>query len=223
MIDNDQFQTFGKFEKKEDALKLADLFDKNNISYEIEDLEFNFDQLFSSNKVNNEYRVKIQLQNFEKADALVVASANDDAIGIHQSENQHYLYDFTDTELIDIVTKSDEWSKQDYTLALSILKERGKEISEVEIASLKNKRIEDLSKPENHNTLWIYIGYLSALAGGLFGIVIGWHLISSKKKLPNGDHLYNFSPAGRKHGRIMLLLGFIILIYVITKHILTDL
>jgi len=207
MTSENQLQTYAKFENKEEALKLAELFRENDIEYMIEDAEPAFDPIFSSNKVNNAYRFKIKQQDFEKAGILLTAAP--ELTNTDWKETRHYIFSFTDEELMDLVAKRDEWSKHDYSLALSILKDRGKELSAEEIAAMKIKRIEDLSQPENHNTLWIYIGYLSAILGGFFGILIGWYLLSAKKKLPNEDMAPAFSPSGRKHGMIMLVLGVI--------------
>jgi len=222
MLQENQLQTYSKFEEKDTAIKLADFFKANDIEYMIEDVEVAFDPIFSSNKLNNEFRIKIKQQDFEKADQLIAAAPIPVLPITDSKENEYYLYSFTDEELLDLVAKRDEWSKHDFTRALSILKERGKELSAEDIAAMKIQRIEDLSQPENHHTLWIYVGYLSALAGGFFGILIGWHLMSAKKKLPNGDQLPAFSASGRKHGLIMLLLGLICFIMLAANKIINH-
>lgn len=209
MIPENQLQTYGKFENKDEALRLGKLFKANDIEYIIEDAGIAFEPIFSSNKVNNEYCLKIQKRDFEKTDHLMTEASKAIVPNTNPQENDYYLFNFTDNELMDLVAKRDEWSKHDFNLALSILKDRGKELSAEEIAAMKIQRIEDLSQPEKHNTLWIYIGYLSAILGGFFGILIGWYLMSAKNKLPNGDMVPAFSPSGRKHGMIMLVLGII--------------
>ena len=209
MISENQFHTYGKFENKDEANKVAELFKENDIEYIIEDVAIAFDPIFSSNKVNNEFRIKLQKQDFDNADQLIAAAPVPKLSGSSSKESDYYLFSFTDEELMDLVAKHDEWSKHDFNLALKILKDRGKELSAEDIASIKIRRIEDLSQPENHNILWIYVGYLSAIAGGFFGILIGWHLMSAKNKLPDGNQAPAFSASGRKHGMIMLILGSI--------------
>lgn len=208
----DQFQTFGKFEHKADALQLASLFKKNNIEYVTEDMELDFDPIFSSNKLNKEFRIKIYKKDFETADLLIAQSPDSIIRQIQKAENDYYLFGFTDEELMEIVSKRDEWSNHDFNLALSILKERGKEVSTEELESLKVSRLSQLSQPESHNKFWIYVGYLSALLGGFFGMLIGWYLMSAKKSLPDGTSICVYSRSGRTHGRFILILGLVIFI-----------
>jgi len=208
MKPDDQFLTFSKFEEKDNALDFAELLKMNNIDYLLEDLDIAFDPIFSSNKLSNEFRVKIQKQDFEKAEALLtetpVIKENEDI-----PATEYYLFSFTDDELLDLVAKRDEWSNHDYKLALYILKERGNEPDDNEIDNLKAKRLAELAQPESHHKAWVYIGYLLAIAGGFAGILIGWHLLTSRKTLPDGKQLFAFTPAGRKHGRIILILGIV--------------
>src|SRR5690606_22574962 len=122
-------------------------------------------------------------------------------------DQDHYLFDFTEEELRDILLKSDEWSKYDYLLAQKILRDRGHKIDTETINVLKEKRIEDLAKPDKNKKLSILAGYVFAIFGGLIAIFIGWHLFSHKKTLPNGGQVYSYSEQDRKQGRIILILG----------------
>jgi ATP-dependent Zn protease len=122
------------------------------------------------------------------------------------------LFDFTDQELYDILAKPDEWSAFDYQLSQRILKERGKEIDKDFLNSLRKTRIEDLAKPEEKQTNNVWVGYLFSLLGGLIGIAIGWNMMSSKKKLPNGEEIFSYQENDRKHGKRIMILGIVMLI-----------
>ncbi|GGI24382.1 hypothetical protein [Pedobacter mendelii] len=148
--------------------------------------------------------VKIKSSDFEKADKVLTAISAKDVSAVDQN---HYLFNFTDEELRDILLKSDEWSKYDYLLAQKILQDRGHKIDTETINALKEKRIEELAKPEKNQKLSIVAGYVFAIFGGLIAIFIGWHLFSHKKTLPNGEQVYSYSEQDRKQGRIILILG----------------
>lgn len=60
--------------------------------------------------------------------------------------------------------------------------------------------------------MWIYGGYLFALLGGFLGIMIGWHLSSHTKTLPNGQQVYGYSKEDREHGRIIWILGIVMFV-----------
>jgi len=207
----EQYITFEKFSEKVEALKLAKVFSENNIDYLIEEHILDFDPLFSRNKLNDEFRIKIRKTNFEKASSLI----NDTPLDEKPFSEEYYLFNFTDQELTDVISKRDEWSKFDFNLAQSILKTRGKELKQEEITLLKKQRIEDLAKPEEYNKAWVYIGYFSSLFGGLAGILIGWHLLNYKKKLPDGNHVYGYPEKDRRHGSRIVIIGAIIFLIVI--------
>jgi hypothetical protein len=45
--------------------------------------------------------------------------------------------------------------------------------------------------------------------GGFLGVFIGWHLLTYKKTLPNGNRIYAYSGNDRKQGNRILVLGAI--------------
>ncbi|WP_431243320.1 hypothetical protein ACQ9BO_01130 [Flavobacterium sp. P21] len=64
-------------------------------------------------------------------------------------------------------------------------------------------------------------GYLFSLLGGGIGMVIGYSLWTSKKTLPNGERVYSYNEADRKHGKTIFILGTIIFPLVLLIKILT--
>jgi hypothetical protein len=120
------------------------------------------------------------------------------------------LFSYSDDELFEIVSKKDEWGEFDFQLAKKILKERGKEITTEMVALLKEKRIKELTKPEQNQTGWVYSGYAAALMGGFVGIFIGWHLYTHKRLLPNGKLVSAYRDEDRKQGLIIFIIGLII-------------
>ena len=113
-------------------------------------------------------------------------------------------------ELYDILLKSDEWNKFDYSLAQKILRDRGKNIDKELLDSLKKQRLEDLAKPDENQKPWIIAGYVFALLGGFLGLIIGYFLWTSKKTLPNGQKVYSYSSNDRKHGKYIFYIALII-------------
>ena len=72
---------------------------------------------------------------------------------------------------------------------------------------LKKQPIKEPAKPDDGHKNWILIGYVMAFLGGLIGFFIGWHLLTYKKTLPNGDIVYGYSPVDRRHGQRILIIG----------------
>lgn len=201
------FLTYKKFYEQDRAEALAIVLQNNGIKFEItEDRESLDSMLIGDKHFNLYYFVKLKKEDFAKADSLL---ANESEKELEIVDKDHYLYEFTDEELFDILSKPDEWNAFDYQLSKKILIERGKEIDNETIDLLKKQRITELSKPEDSSKAWIYAGYLSAMLGGLIGIFMGIAIISATKTLPNGQKIYTYSVGHRKHGTRILIIGTI--------------
>ena len=205
----DNYFTFQKFPDKESARELTDILEQHNIEYILEENSLNFDPTFSNSELTKEFCVKLKKENFEAADHLQLQISIEQ---LDKVDKDHYLFGFTDEELIEIVTRPDEWSKLDYLLAQKILKERGKEINPEVASTIKKQRLQDLGKPDEGQKSWIIMGYVLALCGGLIGIFIGHHLRYHKKTLPNGDRVYGYSKEDRGHGYNIFILGIVCMV-----------
>ncbi len=200
------FITFQKFNDQIAAMDLGAILEEANIPYEFENTSTVFDVSFANNESTKEFRIKIKQSDFERADLLLEQIS---LAEIDNADKEYYLFEFTDAELIDVVSKKDEWGQFNFMLAQKILKDRGKEMRPEKVASFKKERIEELKKPEESQAGWINLGYILAFLGGLFAIFIGLHLTTHKRTLPNGERVYAHSVEERKHGSSMVIIGSI--------------
>jgi hypothetical protein len=201
------FAVFKKFSDPDQAKQLVQLFEGHGIVCEIVDNSPAIDITFSANHLQNEVQLKIKQSDFDKANLILEMDADK---SLNNVDPAHYLFDFTNEELYDILLKPDEWNPFDYKLAQKILKERGQTISSDLLASLRKQRIDDLAKPERGQKPGIIIGYFLAIVGGVFGMFIGYHLWTFQKTLPNGEKVFAYSYEDRKHGRNIFITGIII-------------
>jgi len=206
----EEFLMFQKFNSESQAIDFGSLLNENKIEFLIENISINFDPILSNNEFGKEYCVKIKKDDFEKANEILREKAKTE---INEVRDDYYLLSFSDEELIDVIEKSDEWNKFDVELAQKLLKERGNEITNEQINELKKQRIVELSKPEKGQNIYIIIGYVCAILGGLLGIFIGWHLLTYKKTLPNGNRIYAYSKNDRKQGNRILILGAVFILF----------
>lgn len=205
----DQFVIFQKFDVREDALLLTDALEKKNIAYELETGSQEFNPAFT---FKEEYRIKIRKEDFDRVSELYTEDVADD----------YYLFDFTSDELADIIAKPDEWSHFDFILAKKLLKERGKEIAPEKVEQLHEQRIQELRKPEKSKKGWIIAGYIFSILGGLFGLLIGWTILSTKKTLPTGETVYVYSESDRKHAKRIVIIGIFCAIPVLASRLLRN-
>jgi ATP-dependent Zn protease len=202
------FITYQKFNDVALAENLVDILQRHNIEYTIEEESLTFNPSFVlNNELAQEYAVKINSRDFEQVNRLLL---EEETANIDDVEADYYLFKFTNDELIDLLTKADEWSAFDYLLAQKILTDRGITVDDKYLEELKEKRIEELKEPEAPQTTWVVVGYMAAFLGGILGIFIGWYLLSSQKTLPNGEKVYNYNDRDRKNGRNIFYLSIII-------------
>jgi hypothetical protein len=205
-----EFITYQKFNDSALANDLAELLDQHNIPYFIQEETSGFDPSLVMSNAAVDYAVKIKSEDFEKVNQLRKDYEEQNLDGI---EKDYYLFSFTDDELMEVLTKADEWSTFDVVLARKLLTERGKNITDADIKSINEKRIEDLKAPETGQSTWIIIGYICALMGGVLGLFIGWHLKSYKKTLPTGEKVYGYTENDRRHGKVIFyisIVGFVV-------------
>lgn len=198
------FVVFRRFTDEEEANALHDILAAKGISSVIEDNSPPVDITFAGNAVTKVYEVLLLPDHFALAETVLEKDAKD---SLNDVDQDHYLYDFTDNELFDLLAEADQWSTFDFLLAKKILSERGHIINELEMKALRDSRIQELAKPEEKQTTWIVLGYIFSIAGGLIGIIIGYSLAASKKTLPNGDSIYAYGDGVRNHGRNIFLIG----------------
>jgi len=189
------------------AQELQTLLNENNIKTVLADNIAPVDVTFSGSTLLNQYEIRIDSLDFEKAEAILEKDA-ENVLG--KIDQDYYLLSFTDEELYEVLLKSDEWNIFDYKLAQKILTNRGKTIDPEMLASLRKERLKILAKPEENQKPWIIAGYLFSFLGGGIGIVIGYSLWTSKKTLPNGERIYSYNDTDRQHGKMIFFIGLIV-------------
>ncbi len=203
-----EFAIFKRFNNIEQANELVDELRHNGIECELIDDSPPVDITFTGNlTLQNEFQLMIRQSDFDKANNLLEDKALELLSNVN---NDHYLFEFTNDELYEILAKPDEWNSFDYKLAQKILIDRGQNINDDLLKSLKQERLSELSKPDKGQGFWIIIGYISSLLGGFLGLIIGWFLMTMKKTLPNGEKVYVYSENDRKHGKRIFIIGLII-------------
>jgi|SRR6185312_9423 len=201
-----EFITYQKFNDPALAEELVGLLTKHAIDYTVQEEFTGFDPSLAMGNEAIDYAVKIKSSDFDRANKLLTEYDEKNIKGV---DADYYLFGFSDDELIEVVTKADEWSSFDVVLARKLLADRGKNISDEEIAIIHKKRLEDLKTPERPQTFWIIAGYIFAFGGGILGFFIGWHLSTYKKTLPNGQRVFGYIESDRKHGKQIFYLSFL--------------
>lgn len=142
----------------------------------------------------------------------------------------------SDEELLKIVTiESEKYEPIAIETAQEILKKRNIDISEFEEVrekqkndKLRNKQTEkqlidnniDLPSSKQVNRFWVYFGYVILLfTAGIYGIITGYILKYSKQKTEYGNDHFVYNKSTREEGKVMIILGCIVLVIQIIRYL----
>lgn len=217
------FRNFQTFASAGAAQPLLQLLAEAGIPYHttLDTGQVAFDPSFANNQLTSNFTVQLALVDFERATQLL------DKLHQHalsELDPGHYLFRFTDEELMDLVVKPDEWSALDVALAGQLLRQRGRDVSPDTLQLLRQRRVTELAQPDQDHKALVRSGYISAALGGIIGIVLGYQLYTSRKQLPTGQRVYAYSPTDRVHGLRIMVLGICVFILVLAARLvrLTD-
>jgi len=166
----------------------------------LEDVSPSVDVTFAGNTHEHQYLLKLRPDDFERADAVLEEQAQ---ISADSLSADHYFRDFSDEELFELLEKYDEWSKEDQILAVRLLRERGRALSDEDVAEIKAERLASLRRPEVGKPCAVTIGFAAALAGGIIGLLMGWTFWKSTKTDPTGRRYPLYDDPTRRRGRLI--------------------
>jgi hypothetical protein len=199
-----EYVLFQSFFTEDEATSVIDPLKENGIDYQLERSKELLDRAFIGDNLEKKIFLKIRSSDFFKANEILDARILQNITAL---EKDYYLFSFTNDELIEILRKPDEWSRQDFLIARKILDERGQHINEEVIKDLKSKRINELSREESEPTFTIITGYILALIFSIVGLFFGLTFLTAKKNIPNGKKVFTYSRNTRKHGRNIVILS----------------
>ena len=225
MVRQDSMQHFIRYRTYrtiEEAEAIAAFLNENFIKTTIEKNDTALGDFIIGSTIDNKVELKIAADDFKTADELLLAMAEE---SIDELDDDYYLFSFSDWELIEIISKPDEWSELDFVFAKQILNRRGVEFSPKEIEKLKKKRLEEISSEDKSGATWIIAGiilliiYLIKLKPflGALSILSNAVLWRAKKILPDGRKVPLYD---KKTSRIAMILFYLSLAIVIVTSVL---
>ena len=215
----EKFIKYKSFNDKALATELYSKLSNEGILVDWEDTEGYFDSSFANNEFLNLYYVKLRQQDFKKADEILVKSVSEST---DQPAEDYYLFSFTNDELIDVLKKPDEWNEFDCYWAEKILDQRGVQVRQEVLLETKNERLAELKRPWKLDKIWIICAialWLTAfwfihIYAAVAVIFIGGYISLSKKTMPDGQRVKAFSRADRLLGKIVLIAGIALALFI---------
>tara|TARA_B100000700_G_C15056236_1_gene862983 strand:- start:1989 stop:2729 length:741 start_codon:yes stop_codon:yes gene_type:complete len=166
------FKLLQQSNSKEEILELNELLNKSNIKTKLINSSISSGIQALGVSTIPTFAIHIQQKDFQIANKILERVADNQ---VNHISKEHYLYNFTDKELYDILENRNEWSHLDYSLSKKILKERGKELKKEDVEKINEKqKLKSKNDMPKHVVL---IGYICASGIPLLGIIILPHLL----------------------------------------------
>jgi hypothetical protein len=109
---------YATFPDKEQATSLLALLIKANIDHEVEETSSLFTALASEQPIFDRIKIKIKASDAERVDALIEQDNETASV-------EHFLFTFSDEDLIDIIKDPTDWLQEEVEIAQKIIKSRG--------------------------------------------------------------------------------------------------
>jgi hypothetical protein len=227
------YRTFQEFMNEEDAVEMAAKLKQQGINAVIEKSPDLLGQELIGRQYNSFILLKIPKDKFIQAQQALISSTN---IDMDSVDRNYMLFSLSDEELMDVITKPDEWGAYNYNLARLILKERGINVNEQHVDTLKNEHINKLSQQRSLDPFWLFLGYFFSIISiiavlvnpallvaiysisllpGILGIIMGAIVIRTKRTLPDGSRIKSYDAKTRRHGLFMIVIGVFAFVFAI--------
>ena len=209
-MSQEHFATFRKFRDRDEAMAFLQLLEDCGFDTVFEDTEPSIDITFTGN-IQPEFRVKLRGKDFEAAEEMLEKAA---ASGGFELPADHYLHEFSNQELLEILAYNYEWSKNDVVAAQRLLQQRGAPANLNEVRTMQETRLNELRAPKTASREWVVAGYIFCVLG-MFLVVgampvmaMGWGYWRSTKAMPTGELVPSYDEASRVHGKRLFHMGW---------------
>lgn len=208
---NDKFVTAHSFSDTEEAEMAAAVLKENSVAFYIEEARLSFDATFSYKTNPYSVHLKVKEEDIGKVLELLDAAAREEGVETTDITLASLFESYSDEELLEVVSHRDEWKDTEVQLAEQILDKRGITLSENEKRKMWKDRVAEVRKPQKGSIGWLIFGFVLALMGGLFGIMLGFAYCTLKGKDPEGNSYFIYDDRTRTLGLLMTLLGILVI------------
>jgi len=221
----EEFLPFHTFSDSQSADEFVEQLKAAGINFRVEKISPILDAIIIGTSSEPGIVIKVNPKDFNRAHAYFENFFDQQ---VNTIENDYFLFDLSDTELQDILTKPDEWGYLNYRLAQKILTDRGYSIDKESLRKLKEKRKIELASPEKTGSFLYVAAYLFIITGLLsflspvfvysdlsflfvfISFFIGRHVKRDRKVLPTGEIVFSYSTKDRSHGEILMYSAIIV-------------
>ncbi|CAM3857476.1 hypothetical protein FLJU110815_02170 [Flavobacterium jumunjinense] len=161
----DDFIEYKKFEDEIDAEELIQLLKNHSIQYELQEPVIKFRLV--NDATANEVIVKIKPSDFESVDKIQETYENE----ILENNEDHYLYTFSDKDIIEVLVTPSKWKNLEVKIAKKIANERGLKPTASEVLKIRDDEKSDVQSEKTKEQKLIQNGTSFISAIGIFSLI----------------------------------------------------
>lgn len=178
---------------------------QNNIDFLLDKAQSNFNPITGQSVIDLEFIIRIQQQDFERANALIL----EELVQSIQLDEDYYLHYLSDNELIQLLVDKDKLSRFDEAGTIQLLRQRHV-VFEEEVA-FKRKTLIVPFQPKQIEPLPLMLSYVLLAALPMYSIVAGILYRHATDTDRDGNRHRAYNEDTRKHGSTLIIFGTIIL------------
>src|SRR5690606_32574856 len=118
---------------------------EHGIPYTLTKTRGQLDSIIVGDNYNDQYDLRIPQHEFTRVTDLLIANTK---VNLDELDKDYYLFSFSREELENIINNPDEWSSNDYVIAVELLKSQGENVSREQLEELREKKIETLASSQ---------------------------------------------------------------------------
>lgn len=153
----DQFASYQQFFSPQEAESIITLLKEHGIPYTLTKTRGQLDAIITGVNYNDQYDLRIPQHEFTRVTDLLIANTK---VNLDELDKDYYLLSFSREELENIINNPDEWSSNDYVIAVELLKSQGENVSREQLEELREKKIETLASSQKKVPgFWLVVAY----------------------------------------------------------------
>lgn len=222
---NRPFKEYTRVRSKIQVKYILNLFKENGIEYKLE-TDIPIDEIVDDDILTKQIVIKIDIGDFNKANGLL----RENAINTITEEdiNDHFLNEYSNDELIELLKFQDEWGFSDVLISQKILQKRGLNYTDEDLNKFWHKRLEDIRSSKSLHeyekallvflliaTVIIYLMKSITISRATYMIIIPWatYIFKWSKIDPEGKSFYVYDNNSREFSKLILKISVLILIF----------
>jgi len=188
----------------EELQEITSLLEENEIAYTVEEDNRGFENIYTSNPEYQTYKLLVEDNIAEKTFEIINNYYN---AGSSVSDDENYLKEYEDDELVEIMVYPQQYSYSNQQAAKKILLER---YSEQKIQELIDKKIKADNTPLRVSIAMLIGLYCFGMIGSILGCVAGLYLANLKvRHTVTKEKYYAHDKYTRRHGWILFVVSLL--------------